>query len=45
MAGQLLEMDLETGVSEIKTKEENDRVKARFSSNKEIKDNEWHYKP
>ena len=40
MAGQLLEMDLETGISEIKSKEENDRVKARFSSNKEIKDNE-----
>ena len=40
MAGQLLEMDLETGISEIKSKEENDKVRVRFSSNKEIKDNE-----
>ena len=40
MAGEILEMDLETGISEIKSKEENNRVRIRFSSNKEKKEND-----
>ena len=37
---EILEMDLETGISEIKSKEENNRVRIRFSSNKEKKEND-----
>ncbi len=40
MAGQILEMDLETGISKIKSKKENDRVRIRFSPNEDKKDDE-----
>ena len=34
MVGQYLEMDLSTGVSKIKSKKENDRLRVRFSTEK-----------
>mgnify|MGYP001284049999 CR=1 FL=1 len=40
MAGEFLEMNLETGVSKIKSKKENERVRVRFSTNNENLNNE-----
>ena len=40
MAGQHLEMDLSTGISNIKSEKKNERVRVRFSTNNEEIDNE-----
>ena len=40
MAGEFLEMDLNTGVSKIKSDKENKRVRVRFSTNNENLNNE-----
>ena len=40
MAGDFLEMDLNTGVSTINSKKENDRVRVRFSTNNENSNND-----
>ena len=40
MAGQILEMDLESGISKIKSVKEKDRVRIRFSSTTEEKNDE-----